>query len=60
MGGSGLLESIYEEALAYELVQRGLHVERQKALPVVYKGVTLGTPLRLDLLVNNLVLVECK
>lgn len=55
-----MLESIYEEALAYELVQRGLHVERQKALPVVYKGVTLGTPLRLDLLVNNLVLVECK
>ena len=60
LGGPGLLESVYEEALAYELEQRGLQVERQKILPIVYKGTTLGTPLRLDLLVNNLVLVECK
>jgi len=60
LGGPGLLESIYEEALAWELPQRGLRVERQKAVPIVYKGHTLATPLRLDLLVNGKVVVECK
>ena len=60
MGGPGLLEGVYEEALAWELVQRGLKVERQVQVPVVYKGQSLGTPLRLDLLVNGIVVVECK
>jgi GxxExxY protein len=60
LGGPGLLESVYEEALCHELERRGLKYERQKTLPVVYKGVTLATPLRMDLLVENLVVVECK
>jgi GxxExxY protein len=60
LGGPGLLESVYEEALAYELTLRGFSVERQKLVPIVYKGMTLGTPLRLDLLVVNLVIVDCK
>ena len=60
LGGPGLLESVYEEALAWELEQHGLGVERQKAVPVCYKGHTLGTPLRLDLLVGGKVIVECK
>jgi len=60
LGGPGLLESVYEEALAYELTQRGLTIERQQTIPVVYKGQTLSTPLRLDLRVNGKVIVECK
>ena len=60
LGGPGLLESVYEEALAWELHHRGLHVERQKPVPVVYKGHTLSSPLRLDLLVEDKVIVECK
>lgn len=58
--GPGLLESIYEEALAYELEQRGLKVERQKPVPVHYKGIVLKTELRLDLLVEDKVIVELK
>mgnify|MGYP001084307656 CR=1 FL=1 len=60
LGGPGLLESVYEEALAWELQQRRLPVERQKLVPITYKGETLGTPLRLDLLVGDKVIVECK
>jgi GxxExxY protein len=60
LGGPGLLESVYEEALCVELNQRGIKFERQKVLPVVYKGVTLTIPLRLDILIENLVIVECK
>ena len=58
--GPGLLESVYEEALVYELKQRGLTVERQKSVPVQYKDVTLNTDLRLDLLVEDKVIVELK
>ena len=58
--GPGLLESVYEEALSYELQQRGLKVERQKQVPLVYKGQELKTPLRLDLLVEDAVVVELK
>ena len=58
--GPGLLESVYEEALVYELEKRGLKVERQKQVPIVYKGVTLNTDLRLDLLVEDQVIVELK
>jgi GxxExxY protein len=60
LGGPGLLESVYEEALAWELQQRGLPVERQKPIDITYKGQRLGVPLRLDLLVGGKVIVECK
>ena len=56
--GPGLLESVYEEALVYELEQRGLKVERQKQVPIIYKGNVLKTELRLDLLVEDNVIVE--
>ena len=58
--GPGLLESVYEEALSYELEQRGLKVDRQVQVPIRYKGNTLKTELRLDLLVENRVIVELK
>ena len=58
--GPGLLESVYEEALSYELRQRGLKVERQKQVPLVYKGQELKTPLKLDILVEDAVVVELK
>jgi len=60
LGGPGLLESVYEEAFAYELKQAGCGVQRQAQTPIPYKDVTLATPLRIDLLVNDLVIVECK
>ena len=52
LGGPGLLESVYEESLMEELVRRGMQVERQLLVPILYKGKQLGTPLRLDLKVN--------
>ena len=55
-----MLESVYEEALVYELKQRGLDVARQVEVPIIYKGNELKTPLRLDLLVNDQVIVELK
>ena len=58
--GPGLLESVYEEALVFELQQRGLKVEQQKQVPIIYKGNTLKTDLRLDLLVEDQVIVELK
>ena len=58
--GPGLLESVYEEALARELLLRGCTVQRQAPVPVIYKGVELMSPLRIDLLVNDMVIVECK
>ena len=58
--GPGLLESVYEEALVFELEQRGLTVTRQMDVPILYKGNELKTPLRLDLLVNEQVIVELK
>jgi GxxExxY protein len=60
LGGPGLLESVYEEALAYELRLRHLFVERQKDVPIVYKEQKLAAPLRLDMLVSQQVIVECK
>ncbi len=60
LGGPGLLESVYEEALVWELQERGVPVERQKLVPVNYTGLSPATPLRLDLLVDELVIVECK
>ncbi len=58
--GPGLLESVYEEALCFELEQRGLRVERQVQVPIQYKGNVLKTELRLDLLVEDEVIVELK
>jgi GxxExxY protein len=58
--GPGLLESAYETCLAFELAGQGLIVERQKALPVVYKDVKLDCGYRLDLLVEQKVVVELK
>jgi GxxExxY protein len=58
--GPGLLESAYEACLLYELRERGLHVDNQKLLPIEYKGVQLDCGYRLDLVVNDLVLVELK
>ena len=58
--GPGLLESVYEACLAYELSNRGLRVEQQKALPVVYGNVKLDCGYRIDLLVSNTVIVELK
>ena len=58
--GPGLLESVYEEALCFELKQRGLKVERQLEVPILYKGQKLKTPLRLDLLIEDTIIVELK
>ena len=58
--GPGLLESVYEEALIFELKERGLEVERQVEVPIWYKGNELKTPLRLDLLIENRIIVELK
>ena len=58
--GPGLLESTYEACLEYELIHSGLSVERQKALPVVYQNVKLETGYRIDLLVNNAVILKLK
>jgi GxxExxY protein len=58
--GPGLLESAYEACLAFELADRGLSVERQKALPVIYRDVKLDCGYRLDLLVEEKVIVELK
>jgi GxxExxY protein len=58
--GPGMLESTYEACLVFELLQRGLQVERQKSLPLVYRGRTLDCGYRIDLLVENEVIVEVK
>ena len=58
--GPGLLESIYEEALCRELMSNGFTVERQKRIPVMYKGELLKDDLRLDLIVDGLVILELK
>lgn len=58
--GPGLLESTYEACLIHELVERKLYAERQKALPVSYKGVGIDCGYRIDLLVEREVIVELK
>lgn len=58
--GPGLLESVYEEALVFELKDRGLDVERQVMVPIIYKGELLATELRLDIIVENTVIIELK
>lgn len=58
--GPGLLESAYQECLFYELKKEGLNVEKEKALPLVYEEVKLDCGYRLDLLVENKIIVEIK
>ena len=60
LGGPGLLESIYEEALCHELALRGLRCARQVSIPVIYKGSFIKDPLYIDILVEDKVLVEVK
>ena len=58
--GPGLLESVYEECLCYELVARGIPFEKQKPIPVVYKGEKLDCGYRADIIVCGRVIVEIK
>jgi GxxExxY protein len=58
--GPGLVEQVYEEALCHEFSLRGIRFERQKQVPIYYKGVKLGVPLRLDLVVEEKVIVDLK
>ncbi len=59
--GPGLLESVYEEALAYELESRSLECKRQMPVPIKYKGLVLNSaPLKLDVIVENKVIIELK
>jgi GxxExxY protein len=58
--GPGLLESVYEECLAYELSKRGICFERQKSIPVQYEEVMLDCGFRIDLLVENCLILELK
>jgi GxxExxY protein len=58
--GPGLLESAYEECMAIELMQAGLSVERQKTVPLVYRGYTVDAAYRLDLIIGGKLLLELK
>ena len=58
--GPSLLESVYEEALYFELEQRGLEVERQVQVPITYKGNVLKNELRFDIIVEDKVIIELK
>jgi GxxExxY protein len=58
--GPGLLESVYEAVLTYEMEKRGFQVDRQKPLPVIYEDVRLEEGYRADLIVSNKVIIELK
>ena len=58
--GPGLLESIYQRCLVIELGARALHVDSERAVPVVYRGLPVESPLKLDLVVEESVVVEVK
>lgn len=60
MLGPGLLESVYEECLCYDLAQSGIQFARQQRMPIVYKGVELDCDFRLDLVVDGSLIVEIK
>ena len=60
LGGPGLLESVYEEAFVYEMESNGLNVRRQLQVPIRYKSQSLANPLRLDLLIEDKVIIEVK
>jgi GxxExxY protein len=58
--GPGLLESVYEKCFEYELVQREINYQRQKEVPIIYETLKVEDGLRLDLLVDDLVIIELK
>ncbi len=58
--GPGLLESVYEEILSTELIKRGLRIERQKTMPVVYEGIKMELGFRADIIVEDKVILELK
>ena len=58
--GPGLLESVYEKCFVYELVARGINYQRQKDVPIIYESLKVEDGLRLDLLVDDLVIIELK
>lgn len=58
--GPGLLESVYEEVLCYELEKEGLEFKRQKVLPVYYKDIEMNIGFRCDIIVENKVIIELK
>jgi len=58
--GPGLLESVYEKCFEYELIERGINYQRQKEVPIIYESLKVEDGLRLDLLVDNLVIIELK
>jgi GxxExxY protein len=58
--GPGLLETVYEQCLAFELADRGLRFEQQKALAITYRGLCIPNALRLDLVVEDAIVVEAK
>lgn len=58
--GPGLLESAYEECLFYEIVKQGVHVEKQKPMPLVYEAVRMDCGYRVDLMVGGKLIVEVK
>ncbi len=58
--GPGLLESVYETALSYELKQKGYDIKNQVGVPMVYADIKMDVGFRLDILVNNLVIIEIK
>jgi GxxExxY protein len=58
--GPGLLETVYEACLSFDLTERGLSVERQRVVPLSYKGVRLECGYRVDLVIDNAVIVEVK
>ncbi len=58
--GPGLLESAYQECLYYELINSGLNVTKEKPMPIIYKEVKLDHGYRIDLLVNNRIVIELK
>ena len=60
LGGPGLFENVYEECLAWELLQCALKIQRQVLLPIVYKGNKLGNPFKVDLIIDEKVIIECK
>jgi len=58
--GPGLLESVYEKCYAYELTQRAIKYQRQQVVPIIYENLKIEDGLRLDLLIDDLVIIELK
>ena len=58
--GPGLLESVYQQALVHELTKMGMNVQTEVSIPIVYDDITLSTPLRIDILVEDCIIIELK